>query len=65
MSMIALISPRPRKRWRTTTIAQAIPNTVVIGIAASTMMIVSQNACWASGVVTDSQAWAKPSSKAL
>jgi hypothetical protein len=63
--MTAFSAPRPQKRWRTITIAHAIPNTVVIGIAARTIMIVSQKACCASGVVTDSHACTNPSSNAL
>ena len=40
MSIAALSSALPRKLWRTITIAQAIPNTVLIGTAITTMSTV-------------------------
>ena len=39
------------------------PKTVLIGTAATTIIIVSQNACCASGVVTASHAAPNPCSK--
>ena len=39
------------------------PKTVLIGTATPTITIVSQKACWASGVVTASHAGPRPFSK--
>ncbi len=64
-SMIPFRIALPRNLCRTSTSAQAIPKTVFSGTAIPAIMIVSQNACSASGVVTESIAWAMPSSNAL
>ena len=55
----------PRNCCRTSTSAQTTPNTVFSGTAMPTVISVSLNAFSASGVVTVSQAFAKPSSNAL
>ena len=63
-SMTASSSRRPGNRWRTSTTAQAIPNTVLRGTAMPAISSVSQKACSASGVVTACHTGAIPSPKA-
>src|SRR5215212_2989767 len=55
---------RPRKRWRTRTMAQTMPNTVLAVTAIVATRIVSHRACRASGLVTACQAATTPSWKA-
>src|SRR5580765_7745859 len=56
--------PLPGKRWRTIASAQTMPNTVFSGTAIAAIFSVSQNACFASGVVTESHAGPTPCSNA-
>ena len=60
--MKAFSSPLPRNFLRTIASAQTIPNTVFTGTAMAVMIRVSLNALSVSGVVSASQAGAKPSS---
>src|SRR5215210_2728337 len=55
---------RPRKRWRTKTMAQTMPNTVLAVTAMTATRMVSHRACRASGAVTACHAAPTPSSKA-
>jgi hypothetical protein len=55
----------PLNLSRTSTSAQATPKIVFSGIATATMIIVSQKACIASGVVSVSSTLPTPSSNAL
>src|SRR5829696_1474752 len=55
---------RPRKRWRTSTMAQMTPKTVLHETAMVATRMVSHRACRASGVVTACQAAPTPSWKA-
>ncbi len=61
-STIADTSVLPRQRPRTSASARPTPKTVFSGTAIATIMQVSQNACWASGVVTASKAAPTPCS---
>ncbi len=63
-SMAAFSNAFPRKVWRTRTSAQSTPKIVFSGTAIATISSVSQKACWASGVVIDSQNALTPCSKA-
>ena len=60
--MNALSRPLPGKRLRTIASAQTIPKTVFTGTAIAVMISVSLKALIVSGVVSASQAGAKPSS---
>ncbi len=53
----------PRNSRRSSSSAVATPKTVLSGTAMATMTNVSQNACCASGVVTEFQAAPRPRSK--
>jgi hypothetical protein len=54
----------PGKGCRTIAIAHAMPKMVFAGTTIAVIRIVIRNACFASGVVTDSQADPTPSSNA-
>ena len=63
MSINAFRNALPRNFWRTRTSAVRTPNTVLIGTAISTVMIVSFRAWRPASLVTASNDSMKPSSK--